>query len=221
MKEAKVLPKLGLLWILMLCFSTNVAKAQGDEDDEMRNFFGGLSAGANFSQVTGDFMEGWNRIGPNFSGFTYFKIAEQFAGCFEMNYSEKGSRAKKSELPYPNAANTKFYSTAGIKLPYAEIPLTFNYFYKRESHVGAGFAYGRLFNAKESYDTLRTDILYPFRKSDYSFVLNANIRLKQKFYLNMRFNHSLGNIRASKNILMPHRDLQQNKLLCLRLVYMF
>jgi hypothetical protein len=220
MKKAKVNRLLGLIGIFALSFSTQMAYAQ-DSDDEMRQFFGGLSAGSNFSQVTGDYMEGWNRFGLNVSGFTYFKLAEQFAGCFEMSYSQKGSRPKQSELPYPSRSGTKFYNKVGISLPYAEVPLTFNYFYKGESHIGAGLSYGRLFNAKEWYDTIRTETIYPFKKGDVSFVLNGNIRATKHWYVNFRLTHSLLNIRDKENMLVPHRTMQQNKLLTLRALYLF
>jgi hypothetical protein len=220
MKGTKIVTMQALFVILFVCLSTTTALCQDDED-EMRGFFGGLAAGANFAQVTGDYLEGWNKIGANFAAFTYFKLAPQFAGCMEMSYSVKGSRPKSSEVPYPDFKNTTFYKKVGIDLPYAEIPITFNYFYKRESHIGAGLAYGRLFNSKEFYDTLRTETLYPFRKYDVSFVINANLKMHKNFCLNLRFNHSMMNIRPNKNVLMPHRDLQQNKLLGLRVIYLF
>jgi Outer membrane protein beta-barrel domain len=218
---AKINIKTGLLLFCGLCFSTNIAKAQGAKPEDDRKFYGGVTFGTNFSQVTGDYMEGYRKVSINAGVMTYFVLDENIAGSIELLYSEKGSAPGKKDLPYPNINNTTFYKTYGIKLPYAEIPLLINYFDKNKSNLGAGFSYGQLFNAKEFLDTFRTETIYPFQKYDVNVILNANLRLVDKLSLNLRFAHSLLNIRKEKNILLNHRDQQFSKLFALRLVYLF
>jgi hypothetical protein len=210
-----------MLFIWALSFSTNDIYAQGAKPEDDRKFYGGLIFGTNFTQVTGDFLEGYRKVGINAGVISYFVLAENFAGSMELLYSEKGSRPSSKEVPYPNMNGTTFYKTYGINLPYAEIPILFNYFDKNKSNLGAGFSYGQLFNSKEYLDSIRTENIYPFRKADVNFILNANLRLIDKLSLNIRFAHSITNIRKTQNILLPHRSQQFNKLFALRLVYLF
>jgi Outer membrane protein beta-barrel domain len=218
---AKINIKMRLLIICGLCFSTYLTMAQGAKPEDDRKFYGGVTFGTNLSQVTGDFLEGYRKASINAGVITYFVLDENIAGSIELLYSEKGSRPSSKEIPYPAINGTTFYKSYGISLPYAEIPILINYFDKNKSNMGAGFSYGQLFNAKENLDTFRTENIYPFRKADLNLILNANLRLVDKLSLNLRFAHSLLNIRKDKNILLPHRDQQFNKLFAIRLVYLF
>ncbi len=207
----------------MACFSTIATQAQSsrDEQDELRNFFGGLLLGGNISQVTGDGIEGYHKIGYNGGVMTYFKVAENMAGSLELLLSEKGSNYIKGIDPAIGNIAGKLYKKYCIKLPYAEIPIMINYFDQRNSNLGAGFSYGQLFSEKEILDSADLSKNFPFKKYDVSVVLNGNLMIDKHWGINIRFSHSILNIRSKYNIDLLHREEQLNKLFTLRALYLF
>jgi hypothetical protein len=211
-----------------LSFSTFTSKAQWwTDEDDYRNFLGGVVLGSNFSQVTGDFAEGYNKLGLNGGVATYFKLTNQFYGSMELLFSQRGAIATGSkELPYWNVGNTVPYKTYKSILPYAEVPVLFNFFEKNKSHLGAGFSYGQLFSEKELATDPNGTVVsfqqqYPYKKWDVCFVVNGNLRMYKGLYLNLRFNHSVANIRAQQNTVFNHRTVQHHKMFSARLMWLF
>ena len=72
-----------LLSIILLCVFSNI---KGQE------FGGGVSLGASTSQVAGDRLGGFNKIGLLAGVFTNIKIKEKLAFQFEIIFIQKGSR---------------------------------------------------------------------------------------------------------------------------------
>lgn len=190
--------------------------------EDPRTFYGGLVAGANFSQVDGDSYAGYHKIGMNVGGIMYVHLADHFAGSIEILFSQKGSRGHKAQES-GNAGEV--ISRYNIDLNYAEIPLQINYFDKRRSHFGGGFSYSQLITSKETiitnFRTVNTDTL-KFRKADLNFVLGGSLHLVKGLFLNLRFQYSLIPIRTKENIDLDFgRAEQYNNLFTLRLMYLF
>ena len=86
-----------------------------------QNFGGGIIAGASTSQVAGDMLGGFNKIGILVGAYTNLKVKENLKLQFEIIYIEKGSRnPNMHEFNHPNEGKIE------ITLSYIEMPLTIN-----------------------------------------------------------------------------------------------
>jgi len=208
--------KFAALVAILVAFSS-VALAQKDYDDEAhglyipkeRLFYGGVLAGASFSQVDGDFYAGYHKIGLNVGGIAYAQLGKYVAMSMEILYTQRGSRSTyPKRAPVSNNFDIWDYS---IKTNYAEIPIMINYFDKRKSHFGMGVAYSRLVNGNE-YITIDSGTgpikidfgdKYQFRKNNFDLVASAQLHLYKGFFLNVRFQYSLSPIRAGRELPPP------------------
>jgi hypothetical protein len=188
--------------------------------DEYSTFYGGVIGGVNFSQIDGDNIKGYNKVGFNVGGIVYAKFDEHVAGSLELLYSQKGSR-----LPSAVQLNTGEYITYyKIRLNYAEIPVMINYFDRRKSNFGAGLSYSQLAATNESLTvsparTIDVD-KYPFKKMDLNIALGGNIHLYQGLFVNIRFQYSLISIRNHiPTDVVDHP--QFNNMWVFRLMYLF
>jgi hypothetical protein len=194
-----------------------------------RTFYGGLVAGANFSQVDGDNYAGYRKVGINVGGIVYTKFDEHLAASIEILFSQKGSRGHYDQQ------NNQGIIVQGynIKLNYAEVPLQLCYFDKRRSHFGGGISIARLVSVKEegklinSPNNEQVDFdKYPFKKMDYNFILGGSLHIWQGLFLNARFQYSLVPVRkgAIGDKLPPYysgREEQYNNMWTVRIMYLF
>ena len=207
-------------WTLILNLFTICAYSQDDDD---RTFFGGLTAGGNFTQVDGDNFAGYNKVGVNAGVVVFARLGEQVAAGMELLYAQKGSRSNKAKLANDRSTVLVDYR---IRLNYAEVPLTINYFDKKKNHIGGGLAYGQLFRSRETYKDGNGAVyeqdakLFPFRKFDLSLVLQGTAHVWKGFYLNLRFQYSLLSVRNAHNYLTGRAE-QFNNLWCTRIMYIF
>ena len=81
-----------------------------------QSFGGGVIAGASTSQVAGDLLAGFNKIGLLAGAYTNINIKDNISVKFEITYIEKGSKN-------PNIHKNNI---AEITLSYLEIPLSIN-----------------------------------------------------------------------------------------------
>ncbi len=209
--------------VILTGFSQHSLAQSNYYEEDPHTFYGGLIAGGNFSQVDGDNFAGYHKVGMNVGGIVYASLADHLAASLEILYSQKGSRAHKTQL-----SNNKIYNILkyDINLNYAEVPVMLNYFDRRKSNFGAGFSYSQLISFKENVTTdppFNTAVNlddYPFKKMDVNFIVGGNLHLYAGFFLNFRFQYSLFAIR--KNIYPEFgRAEQYNNMYTLRLMYLF
>jgi len=211
-------------FMLLPALFCNKAMAQSYYVEDPRTFYGGLLVGGNFTQVDGDRFAGYHKVGLNVGGIVYAQFAEHVAGSIEILFSQKGSRAHKTQPTTSQAYNILKYN---IDLNYAEVPIMINYFDKRKSHFGAGFSYSQLISTKETVETdppFPTTTIkledYPFQKMDINFLIGFNLHLVKGLFLNGRFQYSVVPIR--KNVYPEFgRNEQFNNMWVMRLMYLF
>jgi hypothetical protein len=211
------------VFILASLFTAGNLFAQNYYEEDPHTFYGGLLLGGNFTQVDGDRFAGYHKVGLNVGGIVYAQFAEHIAGSIEILFSQKGSRAHKTQPTTSQAYNILTYD---INLNYAEVPLMLNYFDKRKSHFGAGFSYSQLISSKENVLTdppFPSNIKledYPFQKMDVNFLIGFNLHLVKGLFLNGRFQYSVLPIR--KNVYSEFgRSQQFNNMWTMRLMYLF
>ncbi len=207
---------------LFSLFSPSAA-AQSYYEELPRTFYGGLVAGANFTQVDGDRFAGYHKLGMNIGGIVYTQFAPNLAVSLEILYSQKGSRAHKAQL---STSQAYLVQSHRIKLDYAEVPVMLCYFDKRKSHFGLGFSYSQLIQNREdvqtnpSFPVALLEEEYPFRKMDLNFLVGGSLKLYKGLFLNLRFQYSMIPIRTKVHPELGRQE-QFSNLYALRLMYLF
>lgn len=213
----------GLLFIYSILICTVVSYAQSSYYvNSNRRFFGGLVAGANFSQVDGDNYKGYDKIGLNIGGKVYTPLGEDMAVSMEILYSQRGSYGKDAT---DLGVKGIFVSNYRINLEYAEVPVVVHFFLPGNHHIGGGLSYSRLVQSKETATTSPVQqfdqFKYPFNKSAFDFVLDGNIRITKGLFFSPRFSYSLAKIRSQKNVPKYFGRDQFSNVFSLRVTYLF
>jgi len=154
-----------LSFIILLVFSSD-AMAQ--------SFKLLVPVGFNFTQVDGDDLAGYNKVGLNTGIGTMIVLGEieQFETGFEILYSQLGS-------------NTSSRSPNQIKLAfdYASIPIYFNYKDKGKGYIGTGVVINRMVNQRRIENGIDLAIVDSVKNTavdimgQIGYLFNPNIRL--------------------------------------------
>ena len=194
-----------VLSILILILSNTEIKGQ--------TFEGGLIVGFNLSQLDGDNLAGWNRIGLNVGGRVAITPYEKWKFNVDILFSQKGS----SRTP------EQFSDYDKVRLNYVEIPLHVSYmdwldekgFYKL--HFLTGFSYSQLvgFKVIRIDGTDSTDI-EDYKKWNANFQLGATYFLKENIGINVQY--ALGLLSVDND---PDSGFFRDRSWASRLIYMF
>ena len=168
-----------ILAIVLLCgiLTTTNSHAQ--------SFGGGLIAGVSTSQVAGDLLGGFNKIGLLAGAYTSLKVKENISLQFEITYIEKGS--KNPNIHKKNIAE--------ITLSYVEVPISINLQQKENLGVEVGILPAFLINAEMNDYFSKIEISPSFEKYDFGIFAGINYHLTNKIILNTRISNSIIPIR--------------------------
>ena len=150
-----------------------------------QNFGGGLIAGVSTSQVAGDRLGGFNKIGLLVGAYTNLKIKENLKLQFEIIYIEKGSRNP----------NIHKINIAEITLSYVEVPISINLQQKENLGVEVGVLPAFLINAEMNDYLWKTEIDPAFEKYDFGVFAGINYHITDNIILNTRISNSIIPIR--------------------------
>lgn len=184
----------------------------GSKDKDFRLFDAGAAIGFNASQVDGDNLAGFHKLGWNAGAVAHVNFDPHWSVSFELLYTQKGSRT----YPDPDLINT--YK---LTLHYAEIPVLLNYNDKNRILFHAGLAYGRLFKFKELINGLENqNNENAFHKDElsYLFGITALVGQEKHFGVNLRYQGSITSIGKSANPKVPGMT---SRLISLRGMYYF
>ena len=190
--------------------------------DKEQVFFGGFTAGGNFSTVDGDSYGGYKKAGLVCGGTVYVRFLPKMLANIELLYTMKGSRGVA--LKYSSYTGD-FFERYWLDLNYVEIPLMFHYTFTPRWHIGAGAAYSQLINSKEEIYTDQPVKIDPatteFNSSDINFVIGGALQIGNGWFLMGRYQRSLSSIRRPQNIPVWQNSFAQfNDLFSLRLMYL-
>ena len=160
-----------------------------------QSFGGGIIAGASTTQVAGDMLGGFNKIGILAGAYTNLKVKEYLKLQFEIIYIEKGSRN-------PNIHKNTIQE---ISLSYVEVPLSINLQQKENIVIEVGVLPAFIIASKMNDYYSETEISPPFEKYDFGVFAGINYRILDKIILNTRISNSIIPIR-------PHEDGLTNRL---------
>ena len=235
MNKSRKFAALIIITVILIAFS-GVTYAQDDDDGEPHGlyveqpkvFYGGLVAGANFSQVDGDYFAGYHKVGFNGGGIVYAQLAKHIALSMEILYSQKGSKGGSNDLPKIPPNLPKVYILKyGINANYAEVPVMINYFDKRKSHFGVGVSYSRLVNCNEvlqidssnNIQNINLNDKYPFVANNLDFIAGVELHLWKGLFMNVRFQYSMIPVRSNLPPDYARAD-EYNNMWAMRLMYL-
>ncbi len=196
-----------LVIALALALSVSLCTAQ--------RFVGYVAAGANFSQIEGDDVHGFYKVGVNAGPGVMLPLnrKQTWTVSAELLYVQKGSFASFNKKPFDTTIyaptmyedidrSVPFNGKVKCKmaLDYIQVPVMFRYEDMRSGcFIGAGFSWSRLVRAKEIYNGFtRTTSLTTgtFKTNDWSVLAEAGVRLYKNLTLNVRWEYSIVPIRT-------------------------
>lgn len=145
-----------------------------------------LMLGANFSQVDGDQMGGYNKLGINFGFAINREVKKDWQAGFELHYSQKGSK----KILDPDIIDPALV----LNYHYIEVPLLASYSYNKAITFFGGPAIGvnvknqRIDNGLE----LREEELRPW---ELSLQFGGYYRFGEKLSVEIRHSSSFWSIR--------------------------
>ncbi len=160
-----------------------------------QRFAAGLVGGFNASQIDGDDLAGFDKVGLTGGIKAIMDLKSAWDFNIEFLYSERGSR--------PDIFNPDYDPDIEITLKYAEIPVYISLgdwwqkegeYYKVSAH--AGLSYARLISARtvdyyhpseESYDKL----VPLFNDNDLSWMLGVSYRMSKSFGITGRYTRGI------------------------------
>ena len=202
-----------------------------------QHILGAVSAGINLSQVDGDEVYGYKKIGFNGgpSVIIPFGKDKKWSVTLELLFSQQGSR-QKSVYPVSNtidSARAGFYDGYRLSLNYVQIPVIVHFTDKRFLAGGLGFQYGQLvgvteyedYNDNRGFARSTTTLQGPYTRADIQALADVRIRIYRGFWFNVRYSYSILPIRTREfvNPFFGNTWLrkQYNNVISLRLVYIF
>ena len=181
--------KITFLLLFILCFSLNDAIAQ--------RFSGSAVFGLNLSQIDGDELAGFSKLGLTGGFKLAYPLKENSDLNIEMLYSQRGS-------------NDGFgFGSSGVNyidLKYIELPVYVNIkdwfmeeddYYKVKAH--AGLSYGFLFDVDSSNGLLNSDI-DNYKRHNISYILGVDYAFNSKIGLSARYTRSFNSIYIERAI---------------------
>lgn len=200
-----------------------------------QRFKGAVIGGMNISQVDGDEVYGFKRVGGHI-GLAAILPINNWDITLETVFSQKGAYEKQQYIYYLYDTtavpldSTLYTGEYNLRLNYVEIPLMVHYIDKERIGAGLGFSYGRLVSSseKEHGGTIPpySDTI-PFKKNDFSVLVDLQFRIWRQLKGNVRFSYSLVPVRERtytdviNQVKEPWTRKQYNNLFTFRLIYVF
>lgn len=188
-----------------------------------QRFKGAVMGGMNISQVDGDEVVGYKRIGAHFGAAAILPI-KKFDITLEAVFNQKGAYQKPQYLA-DTFGRTGEYD---LRLNYVEVPIIAHYTDKEFITAGLGFSWGRLVSFSE---VEHGGALPPysdtvgFRNDDWNVLVDLQLRIYKQLKFNVRYAYSLAALRERVYYTIyndePWTRKQYNNLFTFRLVYVF
>ena len=186
-----------------------------------QDFNAGIIGGFSTSQVSGDELSGFNKIGPRIGCFVNKKINWYYLQL-ELQYIRKGSRKKinySAQHEYLDNLNYNFLNNYNFQLDYIGIPILFSFDFQRKFKIELGHAINILINQKEEIDYY-IDNSRKVNRLESAILISLVYKLNEKYSLNIRGSNSVLPIRkhSSGEVYRLNRG-QYNTALCFSLYY--
>ncbi|MEO6832525.1 MAG: outer membrane beta-barrel protein [Chitinophagaceae bacterium] len=210
--------------LFLFLFTTSLGNAQTIfSPDDTHLFYGGLEAGANFSQIDGDGFSGYHKVGFVGEGIVYIKPTKLIGFSLGLGYAQKGM----NEADLTGTALGPAVFRYRVHLQYVEVPLLLQIFIPGRFHYSAGLAYNRLLSSNEESEDINpiaiSPDLYPFEKQELSGIVSINYKVYGSLFLCGQYEYSITSIRNGANIPPGYATgigHEYNNLMSFRLLYL-
>jgi hypothetical protein len=187
-----------------------------------QSFYGAFSLGSNLSQIDGDEIYGFKKLGLNASAAAIYPFHPSWQASVEIQFSQKGSYQKFPVVPVANQT-LPYYN---LRLDYLEVPFLIHFIDRTGVSIASGIQFGRLVALKEvewGKETITEVGAGVYARDDWNAILDIRIPLAPRFKLNFRYHYSLVPIRTRtyENAINEWTRQQYNNFMSLRLVYVF
>jgi len=143
---------LGII-IIMSVFMMQQVRAQA--------FLGALAFGGNLTQVDGDEVYGFKKIGFNTGVSAIYPFNDKWSLSIEASYSQKGAYQK-----YPPEDVGKELPYYDLRLSYLEVPVLVHFKDKGFLNFGLGLSWGELISIKLVFATRNEATTSPIKSSN-------------------------------------------------------
>ena len=153
-----------------------------------QDFGGGIIAGISTSQVSGDQLGGFNKVGFLVGAFTNKAISPLLSIQMEMTYIQKGSNNPKMNEN----------SISDINLSYVEIPLLLKYQQSNTIAIEGGIETAFLISSSDNdiYGKISATNTREFNTTDIGVLIGVDYSISPRLILNSRISNSILPIRA-------------------------
>jgi hypothetical protein len=173
-KQNRLLHLIKLLFVsALLCLSTSIYT---------QYFKGGLTFGLTGSQMDGDNLSGYNKLGISTGMFVRRDFSERTAMMGEIKFIMKGA-AKKISL----SSQTTYKMT----LYYFELPLTILYRTSKKVEVETGLAAAYFAAAPADYGYNPENASGLFKITDWSYLAGVYYNYSERLNFNLKFSYSI------------------------------
>jgi len=182
---------------------------------------GYVAGGFNLSQVDGDEVYGFKRMGGNIGVAAMIPLWKNFDVSLETSFTQKGAFQKQQ---YNSDSLNGAYE---LRLNYVEVPVLIHYTDKDFITIGTGFSWGRLVGATEfehGFQTATTAANGVYSLDDFSVLVDLRMRMADRLKFNFRYQYSLTKIRTREFTNLANQTWKRdqfNNLMTVRLIYMF
>jgi hypothetical protein len=153
-----------------------------------QQFNAGVMGGLGGTQVSGDQLSGFDKLGFIAGGFVSSTLSEKFDMGGQLLFITKGS--KKDQDPDKND-----YTTYLLRLQYLELPIVFTWKQSKRFYFEAGPTFGYLLSSYEEDEYGEDPVSREFNDFELGIVASIIVNIKAGFAVNLRYNNSIMPVR--------------------------
>jgi len=192
--------------VLFLLFALNISWATAQD------FRAGLLGGMTTSQISGDNLEGYDKLGFRIGAYVSRSIKEKVDVKMEIQYIQKGSKRHIDKHSFERYM---------FNLHYIEIPISIAWKYNQDISIETGLSPSYLMAYSEQNELGNLPKNDP-KSIGLDFLVGANYQIKPQIILNLRYSQSVIPVRKhSSEGQLGLNNGQQSSLLSLALYYQF
>jgi hypothetical protein len=206
--------KISILFLLsFLLLSTSAQELSKSRS----NFKGGVRLGFSATQISGDNLAGYNKLGAYTGAFTNFPVSKdgKWKLQMELNFIMKGSSTYT-----PKKSNAILTNKYVLTLFYTETPLLAKYNFYKGLEIETGPSFNFLFATKE-IDAQGDLHRSPFNVFELSYIVGISYLFKEHWGVNLRWSTSVFPVRIPDWQYNEKIKKQYNDVLAFSLYYQF
>lgn len=160
-----------------------------------QHFTGGVRAGMSMSQISGDDLSGFHKLGAYAGGYVQWRFVsnDRWALQPELNFNMKGSSTYLKADRNGNVIGQKYV----LSLYYLEVPLLVKFRPVKGFEVELGPSFGVLFAENERDANGKMPSRVPFRFCDFSALAGVSYLIKEHYGLSFRYEQTLIPVRVN------------------------